>query len=102
MTLRHFLRALFASLIISLSFPAFAEPAVIDINSASAEELMTAMKGIGEKKAQAIIDYRSVHGRFNSVDELTQVKGIGDKTVERNRAWLSVGAVAVTEPVAQQ
>jgi competence protein ComEA len=102
MTLRHILRTLFASLILSFTLSAFAEPAVIDINTANAEELMTAMHGIGEKKAQAIVDYRTMNGSFASVDELTQVKGIGPKTVERNRAWLSVGNVAVAAPASQQ
>ena len=55
--------------------------AKVDINSANVEEL-SSLKGIGEKKAQAIVDYRKVNGKFKTIDDLTQVKGIGSKIVE--------------------
>ncbi len=54
--------------------------ASVNINKADKEELMS-LKGIGEKKAAAIIDYRTKHGKFKSIDELTHVKGIGEKMV---------------------
>jgi competence protein ComEA len=57
----------------------------VDINSASTAQLMT-LKGIGEKKAQAIVDYRTAHGSFKSVNDLSQVKGIGAKMVARIEA----------------
>ena len=53
----------------------------IDINTATAEEFVK-VKGIGEKKAERIIAYRDEHGKFESVDELKNVKGIGKKIVE--------------------
>ena len=52
----------------------------IDINTATAEEFRS-IKGIGEKKAERIISYRDENGKFESVDELKNVKGIGDKIV---------------------
>jgi competence protein ComEA len=56
----------------------------VNINTADAETLAT-LQGIGEKRAEAIIDYRTRHGPFVSVDDLIKVKGIGVKTVEKNR-----------------
>ena len=61
----------------------------IDINRATEAEL-TSLHGIGSSKAQAIILYREMFGDFKSVDELTKVKGIGAKTVAKNRRRLSV------------
>ena len=52
----------------------------LDINTASAEEFVK-VKGIGAKKAERIISYREEHGKFNSVEELKNVKGIGEKIV---------------------
>ncbi|WP_254423175.1 ComEA family DNA-binding protein [Psychrobacter sp. DAB_AL32B] len=61
----------------------------ININRATEGEL-TALNGIGSSKAQAIILYREMFGSFKTVDELTKVKGIGAKTVEKNRGRLTV------------
>ncbi|MFC5695817.1 ComEA family DNA-binding protein [Pseudomonas sp. GCM10022186] len=62
----------------------------ININSADAATLQGQMIGIGETKAKAIIQYREENGPFSSVDELLEVKGIGAKTLEKNREKLSV------------
>ncbi|NJN48245.1 MAG: helix-hairpin-helix domain-containing protein [Candidatus Competibacteraceae bacterium] len=63
----------------------------IDLNTATAEELAT-LDGVGATKAAAIVQYREMNGPFSSVDDLTKVKGIGDKTLEKNRSNLTVGA----------
>jgi competence protein ComEA len=62
--------------------PASASVSLININSADVSTL-SSLPGIGEKKAQAIIDYRELNGNFSQVAELVNVKGIGEKMVER-------------------
>jgi competence protein ComEA len=66
-------------LALTLSFSAFA---AVNINTASKAELQT-LTGIGAKKASAIIKYRTEHGKFKSVNDLSGVKGIGPKMVKR-------------------
>jgi len=61
----------------------------VDINHATKKELVT-LKGVGEKKAEAIIAYRNTHC-FKSVEELQQVKGIGKSIVEKNKLELKAG-----------
>ena len=61
---------------------------IVDINSANAKQL-EAVKGIGSVTAKRIIDYRKQHGRFNSVEDLKNVKGIGDKTLEKIRSQIT-------------
>ena len=60
----------------------------VDINTANQKEL-SSLNGIGAKKANAIIEYRSADC-FKNVDELSHVKGIGEKTIEKNRDDLTV------------
>jgi competence protein ComEA len=60
--------------------------AAVNINSADAATLAGALSGVGQSKAEAIVRYREQFGPFESVEELTEVKGIGAATVERNRA----------------
>jgi comEA protein len=62
---------------------------VINLNKADVQTLAQ-LNGVGEKKAQAIIAYRESKGGFKSVDELLNVKGIGEKLLEKNRPFLSV------------
>ena len=63
--------------------------ASVDINTAGVTALTT-LKGVGEKKAEAIVTYRKTHGCFKNVDALVKVKGIGAKTIARNKKELSV------------
>ena len=57
--------------------------AAININSASAAELQS-LNGVGAKKAEAIVAYRTEFGPFKSAEELAEVKGIGQGIVQRN------------------
>ncbi|KLT72987.1 topoisomerase [Neisseria arctica] len=65
--------------------------AAVNINSATAEELK-ALPGIGAAKAAAIVEYRQQNGNFKTVDDLKNVKGIGDSIVNRLRDEATVGA----------
>ena len=65
-----------------------AEP--IDINIADAAALAQAIKGVGLKKAQAIVAYRTEHGPFMSIDDLSRISGIGEKTVNDSKENITV------------
>ncbi|SIS45878.1 MAG: helix-hairpin-helix domain-containing protein [Thalassolituus maritimus] len=83
--------ALFA-LAISLTFSSVhaEEPnGPVNINTASAEEL-SELKGVGKTKAEAIVAHRNEHGEFSKVEDLTQVKGIGESILKSNRPLLSL------------
>ena len=80
----------FFALLVTLGFacqPAFALEQV-NLNTATIEQLME-LKGIGDKTAGKIIEYRKQH-QFKTVDELVNVKGVGEKTLEKIRDQLSV------------
>lgn len=61
----------------------------IDINTATLEEFES-LSGIGPATAERIIRYRNINGKFDVVEDLTEVSGIGDKTVEKLRDSLVV------------
>ncbi|MGD8493980.1 MAG: helix-hairpin-helix domain-containing protein [Desulfobacterales bacterium] len=63
----------------------------ININAASAEELVQ-LKGIGPKKAEAIVKFRETNGPFRIPEDLIEVPGIGPKTFEANKKRIVVKA----------
>jgi len=63
--------------------------AAVNINTASVDEL-SSLKGIGQVKAEAIIKYREANGEFKNVSEIVNVKGIGEKTMEKIKDEISV------------
>jgi len=97
---------LFSSILITLLFAlSFSQPLMaktasvksnaeqtvsINLNKAGAKEIAKALKGIGLKKAQAIVEYREKHGDFKAVEELASVKGIGVATIAKNHSRISL------------
>ena len=79
----------------TLSAPAFAADSttrmtgVVNLNTADLDQLQL-LPGVGEKRAAAILDLRKSKGGFKSVEELTQVKGVGESMLERLRPHLAV------------
>jgi competence protein ComEA len=75
--------------VVLVSLPVFLAAAqTVNINTADKETLMT-VKGVGEKRAEAIIAFRAQNGPFKSVDELVLVQGVGQAIVDENRDKLS-------------
>lgn len=66
------------------------EIAKVNINTANAELISNSLKGIGLKKATAIVEYRKTYGPFQNIDELSSVSGIGEKTVQKNSDLIAV------------
>ncbi|MCY9865357.1 ComEA family DNA-binding protein [Vibrio coralliirubri] len=94
--MRTIYSTLLLSFLMALSFPAFSDSPTkaelydgieitVNINTATAEELSALLVGVGDKKAQEIVDYREQNGAFTTADDLVSVKGIGEATVEKNR-----------------
>ena len=79
--------SLFLVLLLFLATAAFAK---VNINTATVEELQT-IHGIGQTKAEAIVKYRKKNGKFKSVQDLTNVKGIGEKTVKKIKGEITTG-----------
>ncbi len=89
-------KLLLSSLLLSLVMAgsALAAEEKVNINTADAATLDRVLLNIGASKAEAIVAYRKQNGAFKSADQLAQVKGIGLKTVEKNRDRIVVGGAA--------
>ena len=93
------LTTLFSSLILSLVLAgsALAGSALagetVNINTADAATIDRVLVNVGPTKAQAIVDHRKANGAFRSPEQLALVKGIGLKTVEKNRERIVIGSV---------
>ena len=75
---------------ITVKSPRLGEQVKVNINTANAQELSAKLDSIGAKKAQAIVAYRNKHGRFKHIDDLKNVKGIGEKIYARNQLRLTL------------
>ena len=65
--------------------PVFVLAGPVNVNTADAETISRELKGIGQAKAQAIVEYREAHGAFTAPEELLQVKGIGSRVLTDNQ-----------------
>lgn len=70
-----------------------AEP--VNVNTASAEEIAASLNGIGPSKAALIVEYREANGPFTHADELVNVKGIGVRTIDKNKDMILLQGAAV-------
>lgn len=70
--------------LLTLTLSAFVYAGPVNINTADAQTLSKNIKGVGLKKAQAIIAYREKNGEFKKIEDITKVKGIGAKLLEKN------------------
>ena len=64
--------------------------ATVNINVADAATLAAALNGVGLSRAEEIVRYREAYGPFSSVEELVEVKGIGESTLEKNRTVITL------------
>ena len=94
------MRKLFLVLVMLVAFSGVAVAAV-NINTATKEEL-TSIKGVGEKRAQDIIDYRTKNGPFKTVDDLEKIPGVGPGLMKRIRSQVSTSGKTVIDMPAQK
>ena len=87
--MKNMIQGIFLLLAMITSTVLFAEP--VNINTAEASAMAAEIKGVGIKRAHAIVEYREQHGDFSSVDALANVKGIGPAIIEKNRDKLTAG-----------
>lgn len=86
-------------LTLALSLPMFAGAAEpVNVNTADATTIAANLNGIGDTKARAIVEFREKNGPFKSADELVKVKGVGLKTVDKNRELIRTNAAANSKP----
>ena len=88
-----------ALLALALASPVFAATPV-NVNTADAATLSNSLDGIGPSKAKAIVAYREEHGPFKTVADLSNVKGVGPATLERNRSAILLSGTGATPATA--
>lgn len=102
------MKTLMGSLVVAglMAFTPLTQAAEMNINTATPEQL-TQLKGIGDKKAQAIVAWRKANGPFTSIDQLAEVKGISANTLERMETTLTLdktgnSAITTGQPVSDK
>lgn len=81
------LKTLITILALSWSAVGFSQ-GIVNINAADADTIAENLKGIGEKKSIAIVNYRNENGMFKTVSDLALVKGISERTLEANKEFI--------------
>ena len=76
--------------IVLFSFSSLLYAAQVNINTADADTLSSELSGIGQSKAEAIVAYREQHGPYKQLEDLTNVKGIGMATIEKNKTKITL------------
>ena len=74
----------------------------VNVNSADAKTIADALAGIGQKKAEAIVKYRTEKGPFKTVEDLTQVKGVTKKILAKNPNDILLSDTSTPAPVAPE
>ena len=83
--------SLFMLLALGIALGARAEDERVDVNTADAETIAQVLVGVGQSKAEAIVAYREENGRFEEIEDLAKVRGIGEATVTRNKDRIKLG-----------
>lgn len=86
--MKKLITALLLSLVLTLPLAAMA---AVNINTADATTLASELPGIGLSKANAIVQYRTEKGDFEKIEDLVNVPGIGEKTLEKIRPLITIG-----------
>ncbi len=76
--------------IVLFFFSSLLYAAQVNINTADAETLSSELSGIGQSKAEAIVAYREQHGPYRQIEDLTNVKGIGMATIDKNKSRMKL------------
>ena len=83
--------SMFVLLALAVALGVRAEEERVDVNTADAETIAQVLVGVGQSKAEAIVAYREENGRFEDLEELARVRGIGEATIKRNESRISLG-----------
>lgn len=80
----------FIAVLVTFGLPFSVHAEVVNINSASAATISYHLKGIGDKKASSIVSYREINGSFKEIEDITNVKGIGEGLLKKNLEDMSL------------
>ncbi|NYZ65943.1 helix-hairpin-helix domain-containing protein [Endozoicomonas sp. SM1973] len=88
--MKNLLKSLTLAISVLMASFSWASANEVNINTADAVTIAEVLTGVGEAKAKAIIAYRDEHGDFTSIEQLLEVKGIGEGTLNKNEGKIVV------------